>query len=178
MGAEDVPCGVIEGRKIDGPWARPDVRGEDRWADEIGFKVRYSRLERGSAEREDAVLVRLADGAVTGVEDRRNGFDGEDADAGRKAAVEGALEIGCGNRRGERERGDLSERVYAGVGAARALRKYSLAYSAVDGVGEEPLHGGQAGLDLPSVEGRAIVGECELPVSHALLCTVSRENSC
>jgi hypothetical protein len=60
--------------------------------------------------------------------------------------------------------------VDAGVGAAGALGEDTFADGAVDGVGEEPLDGGERWLDLPSVEGCAVVGEDELPVRHALSC--------
>ena len=95
-----------------------------------------------------------------------DGFDGEDADAGRKAAVEGAVQVGGGDGSGEREAGDLSESVDTGVGAAGALGKDTLAGGAVDGVGEQALDGGEVGLDLPSPVRGAIVGERELPVRH------------
>ena len=116
---------------------------------------------------------------MTGVEAGRDGFGGEDADAGGKAAVEGAVQVGGGDGRGEGEGGDLAESVDAGVGAARALRKDALADGAVDGVGEHTLDGGQAGLNLPSAEGGAVVGEGELPVSHAgLIARYHGEREC
>ena len=65
----------------------------------------------------------------------------------------------------------------AGVGTAGALGQDAFADGAVDGVGEESLDGGQAGLDLPAVVRGAVVGEDELPVSHAVICTVSRVES-
>ena len=104
---------------------------------------------------------------MAGVEVWRNRLDGEDADAGREAAVEGAVEVGCGDGCSEGEGGDLGEGVDAGVGAAGALGEDAFAGDAVDGVGERALDGGQAGLDLPAVEGGAVVGEGELPVRHA-----------
>jgi hypothetical protein len=84
----------------------------------VRFKVRGSGFEGWSAEGEDAVLVGLAEGGVAGMEGVGDGFDGEDTDAGGKAAVEGAVQVGGGDGRGEREAGDLGEGVNAGVGAA------------------------------------------------------------
>jgi hypothetical protein len=99
---------------------------------------------------------------------------GEDADAGWKTAVEGSMEIGGGDRRGQGEGGDLGKGMDTGVGAAGALGEDALAGGVVDGLGEHALNGGQVGLHLPSVVGRSVVGEGELPVSHAVLWTVSR----
>jgi len=56
--------------------------------------------------------------------------------------------------------------VDAGVGAAGPLREDALAGGAVDGVSERALDRRQAGLNLPSVKGCAVVGEGELPVLH------------
>jgi len=47
-----------------------------------------------------------------------DGFDGEDADAWGKGAVEGAMKIGGGDGSGDAEGGNLRESVDAGVGAA------------------------------------------------------------
>jgi hypothetical protein len=82
------------------------------------FQRLSSRFAGWSAQRKDSVLVGLAEGGVAGVEAGWDGFDGEDADAGREAAVEGAVQVGGGDGRGEREAGDLSEGVDPGVGAA------------------------------------------------------------
>ena len=76
------------------------------------------------------------------------------------------MQVGGGDGGGKREAGDLGEGVDAGVGAAGALGKDALADGAVDGVGEQALDGGEVGLDLPSAEGGAVVGESELPVRH------------
>ena len=131
-------------------------------------QVQGSRFGVRGMERrgEDAVLVGLAEGGVAGMEGGGDGFDGEDTDAGGKAAVEGAVQVGGGDGRGEREAGDLGEGVNAGVGAAGALGEDALAGGAVDGVGEQALDGGKVGLDLPSAVRGAIVGEGELPVRH------------
>ena len=55
---------------------------------------------------------------MAGVEGGGDSFDCEDADAGGKAAVEGAMQVGGGDGGGEREAGDLGESVDSGVGAA------------------------------------------------------------
>ncbi len=103
---------------------------------------------------------------MAGVEVFGDGFDGEDADAGGKGTVEGAVEVGGGDGNGEGEGGDLGEGVDAGVGAAGALGEDGFAGDAVDGLGEGALDGGQVGLNLPTVVGRSVVGEDELPVRH------------
>jgi hypothetical protein len=57
------------------------------------------------------------------VEAGRDLFAGEDADAGGEDAVECALEVRGRNGCGEAKADDLGEGVYAGVGAAGALRE-------------------------------------------------------
>jgi hypothetical protein len=84
------------------------------------------------------------------------------------------MEIGGWDGSGEGERGDLSQRMHAGIGAAGALGKDALAHGAMDGIDQQTLDGGEAGLDLPAVKRCAVVRERELPVSHLLFCTVSR----
>jgi hypothetical protein len=111
---------------------------------------------------------------VAGVEVRRDNFGRKDADAWWEGAVESSVQVGVRDWGLDGEGGDLGEGVDAGVGSSGALREDALAYGAVDGVGEEALNGWQAGLNLPSIEGCAVVGESELPVRHALLCTVTR----
>ena len=76
---------------------------------------------------------------------------------GGEAAIESVVEVGGRDGCFEREGGDLPKRVDAGVGAARALREHPLAHGAVDRVREQALDGGQAGLDLPSMERCAVV---------------------
>ena len=93
--------------------------------------------EQMRSPREDAVLVGFAEGAVAGVEVFGDGFDGEDADARGKGAVEGAMEIGGGDGDGEGEGGDLGEGVDAGVGAAGALGEDGFAGDVVDGLRRE-----------------------------------------
>ena len=111
---------------------------------------------------------------MAGVEGFGGLLDGEDADAGGKGAVEGAVEVGGGDGDGEREGGDLGEGVDSGVGAAGALREDGLSGDALDGLGEGALHGGEIGLDLPAVVGGSVVGESGFPVRHGDVRTVSR----
>ena len=73
----------------------------------------------------------------------------------------------------ERDGSDLAEGVNAGVGAAGALGEDGLAGDVEEGVGERSLDGREAGLNLPAVVGRAVVGEGELPVRHGTICTVT-----
>ena len=163
VGAEDVRCGLLEDGEIERRAAGPYVGGEHGGADAIV-----------AAAGEDAVLVGFAQGAVSGVEVVGDGFDGEDADAWGKGAVEGAMKVGRGDGDGEREGRDLGEGVDPGVGAAGALGEDGFAGNAVDGVGEGALDGGEVGLNLPSVVGGSVVGEDDLPVRHGMIWTVSR----
>ena len=64
----------------------------------------------------------------------------------------------------EKEAGDLAEGVDAGVGASGALREDGFPGDVADGFGESALDGWERRLDLPAVEGGAVVGEGELPV--------------
>jgi hypothetical protein len=84
------------------------------------------------------------------------------------------MKVGCRDRDSEGEGGDLGEGVDAGVGAARALGENGFAGDAVEGLDECALNSGESGLDLPAVVGGSVVGECDLPVRHGLLWTVSR----
>ncbi len=113
VGAEDVIGGVVEGGQLQGPGTGPDEGGEG-WRAEVfrmWFEVRGSRFERNfqgwSAEGEDAVLVGFGEGGVARVEVWGDDLGGEDADAGREAAVEGTVQIGGGNVGGEGEAGNL-----------------------------------------------------------------------
>ena len=169
VGAKDVTGGVVEGVEIEGPGTGPDVGGESGRTD-VFFP--YPKIEiwgtriGGCFQGKDAVLVGFADSGVAGVERGWDDFGGEDADAGREAAVKGPMQAGRGDGGGESEAGDLGKGVDSGIGAAGALGKDALADGALDGVAEQTLDGGQVGLDLPSAEGSSIVGEGELPLRH------------
>lgn len=103
---------------------------------------------------------------MAGVEVRGDLLDGEDANAGREDAVEGAVEVEGGDGDVQREGGDLGEGVNSGVGAAGALGEHGFAGDVKDGLGQGALDGGEVGLDLPAVVGRAVVGEGGFPVGH------------
>jgi hypothetical protein len=100
------------------------------------------------------------------MEVRGNDFGREDADAGREAAVERAVQVGGWDGRCEDKTGDLGEGVDSGVCATGALREDALADGAMEGIGEQALDGRQVGLNLPASVRRSIVGEHELPVGH------------
>ena len=145
-------CMAVE---VEGPAAVPDVRGEEGGADAV-VGIWRSRVAECSGVRRCGTR-RFCGGRCGG---RGSGGDvvgGEDADAGGEGAVEGAEEVGGGDGGVEGEGGDLREGVDAGVGAAGALGENGLAGDVVEGVGEGALDGGQAGLDLPAVEGGAVV---------------------
>ena len=61
---------------------------------------------------------------------------------------------------------DLAKRVDTGVGAAAGIDTDALAGQSSDGLFEGFLHGAKARLHLPAVEISAIVGKCELEVTH------------
>jgi len=104
VGAYDVSGCLLKLLEIKSEGAGPDVRGEHRRAD--------------AACRVDAILVGFTDGAVTGVEAGWCVVDGEDANAGRKSAIEGSVKVGGRNGSFEGERGYLCEGVNSGVSAA------------------------------------------------------------
>ena len=62
--------------------------------------------------------------------------------------------------------GDLTERMHAGIGAARAARDDLLAGEGFDRFGEATLHRGAILLHLPADEGRAVIFEGELVAGH------------
>ena len=192
VGAEDGVGGLVGKGEVDGPGAIPDVGSEGGGADAVGFGgVRgvWGRLRRGptgaggphlkgemwgtricggfdGAAGVDAVLVGFADGTVAGVEAWGNLLGGEDADAGRERAIEGAEKVRGGDVGGEVEACNLGKRVDSRVGASGALGKNDFAGEVLDGLGEGALDGGQVRLDLPAMEGGAIVGEGEFPGPH------------
>ena len=149
--------GLLKDGEIERVAARPDIGSEHGRADASGIDV-------VPVAGEDSVLVGFAQGAVAGVEVFGDGFDGEDADARGKSAIERAVKIVGRDGNSEGEGGDLSEGVDAGIGAARALREDRLAGDAMDCACEGSLDGGEIGLDLPPVVGSSVVGEGELPV--------------
>ena len=115
VGAADVVGGVLEDGEVEGPGAVPYVGCEHGGAYAV---VGVGDGGRVDDAREDAVLVGLAEGAVAGVEVVGCWVDGEDADAGRKGAVECAMEVFGRDGDREHEGGYLGEGVDAGVGAA------------------------------------------------------------
>jgi len=163
MGSDDVCGALLHGHQIERPGTVPDEGRECRRADGLGG---------------DAVLVGLAAGAVSGVEVCGNFFDGDDSDAGGKDVIEGALEVGGGDGGRERDAGDLPECVDTGVGASGALGEDGFAGDVMEGPGEGALNSGKAGLNLPAVIRRAVVGDCELPVRHGDRWTVPCEDFC
>ncbi len=171
VGADDVAGGLLEDGEVEGEMAVPDVGGEHGGADggrEFGRGVE-------GAVGEDAVFVGFAAGGVAGVEVFGSVLEGEDADGGWEGAVEGKMEVGGGDGGVEREGGDLGQGVDAGVGASGALGEDGFSGDVVDGLGEGSLDGGESGLDLPAVEGSAVVGEDGFPERHGMFWTVSRQ---
>ena len=62
--------------------------------------------------------------------------------------------------------GDLAEGVDADVGAACAVDEDFFLGDLAGGFGDGALDGRLAGLDLPAVEGGAVVGDGEFEVAH------------
>ena len=152
MRAEEVGGGSLHRGGVEGPATVPDIGGEERRADAVGCFLIGAALE-------DAVLVGFAAGPVAGVEGFGDSFGAEDADARWEGAVEGAEEVFGGDCGFEREGCDLREGVDAGVSAAGALREDSFSGEVVERGGEGALDGREVRLDLPAVEGRAVVAE-------------------
>ena len=159
MGAEDVGGGLLKDGEIERVAARPDIGGEHGRADASGIDV-------VPVAGEDSVLVGFAQGAVAGVEVVWDEFGGEYADGWRERAVEGAEEVGWRDGGVEGKADDLAEGVDAGVGASGALREDGFPGDVADGFGESALDGWERRLDLPAVEGGAVVGEDEFPERH------------
>ena len=169
VGAEKMGGGGVHGGELEGVTAVPDEGGEEGRADiDVGGVLAGGEGVGGvRAAKVYAVLVGFGLGGVAGVEGVGGVFKGEDADAGGKDAIESAVEVGGGDGGAEGEGGDLGEGVDAGVSAAGALGEDRLGGDVGDGAGEGSLDGGQAGLDLPAVEGCAVVDESGFEV-HAL----------
>ncbi len=162
MGAEDVAGCLLQDGQVEGEMAVPDVGGEHGGADS-GEGV-WGLV--GVTGRKDAVFVCFAKGGVAGVKVLGGLFEGEDTDGGWESAIEGEMEVGRGDGSFEGEGCDLGEGVDASVCTSGALGKHSLSGDLVDGLGKCSLYGGQTWLDLPAVEGRAVVGEDGFPKRH------------
>ena len=89
----------------------------------------------------------------------------ENANVAREQPVHCFLEIRRGDRIFQGERGDLSQRVNTGVGAARSGDVHRLAFDSRDDFFEDALDGRKAGLDLPAVEIGSVVGERDADAS-------------
>src|SRR5262249_38997597 len=97
-----------------------------------------------------------------GMEGRRDEAALHDANVARQIGVERAQQHGGVVQPRREERDNLTLRVHAGVGAATALDADFRAPDFRDGVLEALLHSALAGLDLPSGELGAAIGDGEL----------------
>src|SRR5215469_170904 len=93
-------------------------------------------------------------------------FSGDDTNSGRQQRVQTALEFERRERRLRLEVRHLTERVYAGIGAARAVDDEFFLRNFACRLVDCTLDRGQSGLILPAVKVRAIVGNCESDISH------------
>ena len=82
----------------------------------------------------------------------------------RKRAIERAQEIGRRDVSLQGKAGDLGERVDAGVSAAGTLRQGRFADNAAERGLQFALDGALAGLNLPTVEIGAVVGDGQFPI--------------
>ena len=114
----------------------------------------------------DAVAVGFSLGLPASVEIGADFFGSDDADCGRKKCIEGALEFGGGEGGLRFEMGDLREGMDAGIGAACAVDEDFFLGDLAGGFSDGALDGRLAGLDLPAVEGGAVVGDGEFEVAH------------
>ena len=113
----------------------------------------------------DSIVVGFGAGGVAGVEVVRHFFDRQHANGGGKPVIEHDAKVGGGNAARGLKGGDLREGVDSGIGASGTLREQTLRGETLNGVGERALNCGLAGLDLPSVEGGAVIGESEFESS-------------
>lgn len=96
---------------------------------------------------------------------RRHLFCGKNAYGAGKYVIQSANQIVDRNGRIGGHGGDLSERVDACIGAARALRESFFAGEVFESGHQRPLNGQSVRLDLPSREVVAIVSEREFEVA-------------
>lgn len=76
-----------------------------------------------------------------------------------KNVVKRGSQIGFWNGGLQPHGSDLPERMNPGVGAARTLRQHILSCEPIEAVGESALQGLQAGLNLPPVKLRPVIGQ-------------------
>lgn len=134
--------------EIERPWAGVDIAREKR---------------RAIGGAKDAVFVGFGDCRVSRMKcaSHRSGF-GDEYRWGQ-SSIEGSYQILRRDWRVELEAGDLGESVDAGIGAARPLRKRRLAGNAAKRGLQLALDRRKAGLNLPALKVRAVVGKSELP---------------
>ncbi len=142
----DQSGGLLHGRLIQWIGVVSDVAGQKR---------------RDDVAAPDAVVVALGTGGVARVEAFRHFIDGKDSNGSGQPVIEHDAEVCDRNGAGGLKGCDLRKGVNAGVGAPRALGEKLLSGKALDDGGQGALDGGLAGLNLPAVKGRAVIGERE-----------------
>ena len=108
-----------------------------------------------------AVFVRLGLRLKPRVEVGGNFGDVEHSDGTRQQMIDRALQVNAGDGIGKGTGGDLGEGMDSGIGAARRGDGNAGAFDFGDDALDSFLDGGDAGLDLPTVEVGAIVTKHE-----------------
>ena len=123
----------------------PDVPGE------------RPKQRRGHRAVFDEIAVALGPGPPSSVEAKRSLLDGQDTDLLGEQSIETSPNRQRVQDAGRRQAGDLARGVNTRVGTACADDFDRLAENPPERLGKGPLDGGPAGLNLPAMEGRAVV---------------------
>lgn len=105
----------------------------------------------------DEVPIALRPCPAAGVKARRGFLDHEDTDLSGEQSIEPRPNLQRSEGAGGGQAGDLPKGVNTGVGSAGSGHLDRFPEDLFEGFCENPLDGGPAGLDLPAVEGRAVV---------------------
>src|ERR1700730_9126706 len=115
----------------------------------------------------EAVTIGFSLRQPAGMEIVPNFFTGDDADCGRQQSVQGALKFRCRQVGSGLKMGSLSERMNASVRAVPFVHHGVFLSDFARGVVDGSLDRGQAGLELPAVEGGAVVRDGQSHGAHA-----------
>ncbi len=105
------------------------------------------------------IVVTLASRGVPRMEAYLDFIDCQDSNGGGKAVIEHGAKVGDRYGTAGFKTYDLRQCMNARIGASGALWQKLFPREALDHRCQRALNGGPAGLDLPSVEGGAVIGE-------------------
>jgi hypothetical protein len=126
-----------------------------------------SRQERRTnVATKNSVAVRLRSGRLPGMKVWRDVGSLEYAYRRRQNVIQRNHQIVGRDGRRSGKSCDLAQGMHPGIGASRTLRKNFLACYSSNGRGQGALDRGRLGLNLPSGEIRAVIGQDQFEIAH------------